>query len=307
MWLEFRFEMSGFGSAPSYAECPGPRSPGGASCYRLVSKPEFQTETRPAVAAISELLHTVRASYACSPEYFPCHLPPVRALVAFMPAATNTPDPTTQPAPWPPSTDRRGGLARLLGLVRKLIDYGKDLAATLQARGLTDRPAGASAHFGTRDIALILSRIAVALLRADALEARLLLSAARPDPTPCPPRAPSQRAPHAARREEAEPAAQPDPRLARLPTPEQIAAEIRRRPIGAVLIDICRDLGIMADHPLWRELHPAIILHGGGFAAFFKDMCERAFGAWRSSMNALAAPPASSPPLSLEPASTGPP
>ena len=124
----------------------------------------------------------------------------VHGLVALMPAAANPFDPTTPPGPWPPSSDRRGGLARLLGLVRKLIDYGEELATTLQARGLTDRPAGASACFGTRDIALILSRIAVALLRADALEARLLRSAARPDPKPCPPRAPSQRAPNAARR-----------------------------------------------------------------------------------------------------------
>ncbi len=183
-----------------------------------------------------------------------------------MPAAANPFDPTTPPGPWPPSSDRRGGLARLLGLVRKLIDYGKELATTLQARGLTDRPAGASACFGTRDIALILSRIAVALLRADALEARLLRSAARPDPKPCPPRAPSQRAPNAARRK-AEPDDEPDPFLARLPTTAQIAAEIRRRPIGAVLIDICRDLGIMADHPLWRELHPAIIFFSTAVAS----------------------------------------
>jgi hypothetical protein len=223
-----------------------------------------------------------------------------------MPAAATTPDPTTPPAPWPASTDRRGGLARLLGLVRKLINYGKDLATTLQARGLTDRPAGASAHFGTRDIALILSRIAAALLRADALEAKLLRSAARPDPKPSPPRAPSQCAPNAARRD-AEPAEEPDHCLARLPTTAQIAAEIRRRPIGAVIADICRDLGIMADHPLWRELHPAIILYGGGFGAFFKDMCQRAFASWRQPTSALAAPPAPSPPLSLEPAATGPP
>ncbi|HXA24860.1 MAG TPA: hypothetical protein VNW90_21445 [Acetobacteraceae bacterium] len=223
-----------------------------------------------------------------------------------MSAAANPPDPTSQPAPWPASTDRRGNLTRLLGLVRKLIDYGKDLATAVRERGLTDRPAGASARFGTSDIALILSRIAAALLRADALEARLLRSAARPDPKPRPPRAPSQRAPRAAR-QQAEPAAPPDPCLARLPTPEQIAAEIRRRPVGAVLVDICRDLGIMADHPLWREVQMAIIAHGSGLGAFFKDMFQRAFANWRELSSALAAPPAPSPPLSLEPACTGPP
>jgi hypothetical protein len=223
-----------------------------------------------------------------------------------MPDAANTPDPTSQSASWPASTDRRGNLARLLGLVRKLIDYGKDLATAVRERGLTDRPAGASARFGARDIALILSRIAVALLRAEALEARLLRSAARPDPKPSPPRPPSQRASHAAR-QQAEPDEEPDPSLAHLPAPEWIAAEIRRRPVGAVLVDICRDLGIMADHPLWRELNLAIILHGGGLGAFFRDMCQRAFATWRDAMNAVAAPLASSPPLSLEPACTGPP
>jgi hypothetical protein len=223
-----------------------------------------------------------------------------------MSTAANPPDPTTQPAPWPASTDRRGNFTRLIGLVRKLIDYGKDLATAVRERGLTDRPAGASARFGSRDIALILSRIATALLRAEALEARLVLSAARPDPKPRSPHAPSQRAPRTAP-QKAEPAAPPDPCLARLPTPEQIAAEIRRRPVGAVLVDICRDLGIMADHPLWRELNLAIIVHGGGLGAFFRDMFQRAFATWRELTSALAAPLASSPPLSLEPACTGPP
>ena len=43
-------------------------------------------------------------------------------------------------------------------------------------------------------------------------------------------------------------------RLTHLPTPEQIAATVRRQPIGAVFADICRDLGIPPSHPLWREL-----------------------------------------------------
>ena len=44
-----------------------------------------------------------------------------------------------------------------------------------------------------------------------------------------------------------------EPRIVRLPTPAEITADqVRRRPIGAVLADICRDLGITTDHPLWR-------------------------------------------------------
>jgi hypothetical protein len=204
--------------------------------------------------------------------------------------AASTTNPTTQPAPWPASTDRRGRLTWVLGLVRKLIDYGKEIATTLRARGLSDRPAGASVRFGTIDLALVLSRIA---------------AAARADPQPHPPRVPSQRAPRAAR-QHAEPAEAPDPRLARLPTVERIAADVRRKPVGTVLLDICRDLGIMADHPLWRELNLAIIMHGGGLAAFFKDLWQRADATWHT-MSVLAVAPASSPLLSPEPACTGPP
>ena len=219
-----------------------------------------------------------------------------------MSAAATAPDPTPQPARWPASTDRRGCLARLLGLVRKLIDHGKQLAAAVGQRSLTDDPVLANCRFGTLDIALILSRITLALHRATALEARLLRSAARPDPKPRPPRVSPPRTPRAPQAP-----ADVDPRLAALPTPEQIAAEIRRRPVGAVIADICRDLGIMADHPLWRELHTAIMLHGGSLAGFLKDMFDRARATRHERMKALYAAPAPAPPPALEPASTGPP
>ncbi|HME27007.1 MAG TPA: hypothetical protein VKI44_37750 [Acetobacteraceae bacterium] len=220
--------------------------------------------------------------------------------------ATTAPGPTTQPAPWPASTDRRGCLARLLGLVRKLIDHGRQLAAAVGQRSLPNDPAIARCCFGTKDIALILSRITLALQRATALEARLLRSAARPDPKPQPSGASPPR-PRRAPREPPQGLAEADPRLADLPTAEQIAAEIRRRPVGAVIADICRDLGIMADHPLWRELHTAIILHGGNLAGFLKDMFKRSRDARHERMNALAAASAPALPLSPEPVSTGPP
>jgi hypothetical protein len=223
-----------------------------------------------------------------------------------MSAAATAPGPTSQPARWPASTDRRGCLARLLGLVRKLIDHGKQLAAAVGQRHLTDDPVLARCRFGTLDIALILSRITLALQRATALEARLLRSAARPDPKPQPPHVSSPRPPRAPREAPQEPA-EADARLTALPTAEQIAAEIRRRPVGAVIADICRDLGIMADHPLWRELHLAIMLHGGNLACFVNDMFERTRATRHERMKALYAAPAPALPPTLEPASTGPP
>src|SRR5271165_6990877 len=160
---------------------------------------------------------------------------------------------------------------RVLDVVRKLIDYGKELATTLQQRAATDLTA-VTMPFGTRDIALILARITRGLLLANALEARVVELADRPDAPPAPPRAPAQRAPQPA---SARPTDEADPRLAQLPTPEQIAAEVRRRPIGAVIADICRDLGIMPCHPLWRDLSRVIIRHGGNLARLLKDIMDR--------------------------------
>ena len=65
-----------------------------------------------------------------------------------------------------------------------------------------------------------------------------------------------------------------DPRLARLPTEEEIAAEVRRRPVGAVIADICRDLGItpgQLDRAFWDELSRAIIAYGGNLAGFLAE------------------------------------
>ena len=112
---------------------------------------------------------------------------------AAIPVATAVPDPAT------PGEDRPSRFAHLLGLVRKLIDYGKELAATLQQRATNADLAAVTLPFGTRDIALILARITRGLLRANALEARVVALAARPDAPPAPSRAPAQRAPRAPR------------------------------------------------------------------------------------------------------------
>ena len=179
-----------------------------------------------------------------------------------MSAAAETPTPTTEPS--------RSG--RLLNLVRKLIGYGRELAATICPRTAAE-PIFAIVRFGTINLELILARIARGLDLANALEARVLHRAAHLDARPAPGRARSAaRAPAAPR------AAEPiDPGLARLPTPEQIAAEVRRRPIGAVIGDICRDLGILPSHPLWRDVQRVMAEHGGACARLAIDLIRQAF------------------------------
>jgi hypothetical protein len=165
-------------------------------------------------------------------------------------------------------------IGQVIGLVQTLIAYGKNLADTLRQHAAEPHVlpcfAFVARTFSTGDIALILARITRGLLRAAALEARLRRRAARGrDLEVMPIRVPSQRKPHATK-----PATQPhepatDPRPARLPTPQEIVARDRRRPVGAILVDICLDLGIVPgqmDRATWDELSLALALYGGNLA-----------------------------------------
>jgi hypothetical protein len=197
-------------------------------------------------------------------------------------------------------------MAALLDLVRKLIDYGKELAATLDQRA-ADNPYFAVLTFGSNDLALILARITRGLQRAAALEVRLLRACgrARPDHRARPQQPPSPTRPAPPRKPFARASA---PRvqstLSQLPTEQQIAAD-RRRSIGAVIADICRDLAIRPSHPLWREIQSAINRHGGSYVRLLKDVLKTHFQLAAE----LIAPP--EPPTLLLPsparASTGPP
>jgi hypothetical protein len=59
--------------------------------------------------------------------------------------------------------------------------------------------------------------------------------------------------------------------------------------VGAVLADICRDLGIVPSNPLWRELSLAIIEQGGNIATRFKDTFKR-LSTWLIDLLAAAHP-----------------
>src|SRR5947209_8198631 len=112
----------------------------------------------------------------------------------FMSAAT-TPTPTIRPDPNPAGVDKGSRVGRLLHLVRRLIDYGRELAASFQPRSFaTD---SRFTPFGTSDIRQILATIRRGLHRANALEARLLRDGACLDAGPRSLTAPSPRMPRA--------------------------------------------------------------------------------------------------------------
>ena len=194
--------------------------------------------------------------------------------------------PHTQPAPAsPPQTspeDRPGTaprLGRLLTLLTWLITYGEELATTLRHGTNPRRFATLAYSFQTTDLAAILARIRRGLMLAAALHAKLTQhQAAGHDIKPSPLRLPSQRHPRD------HTTAEPKPRvrhtniidlpLDRLPSAEAIAAELRRRPIGAILVDICRDLCVRPGDltgERWSELAQAIMAYDGNMAALLFD------------------------------------
>ena len=188
-------------------------------------------------------------------------------------ALPNNPDPQTGPGrdPVDNAAPAHAHTARVLSLLRKLITFGQDLARTVQQRTAAGALLTVALQFGTRDFALILARITRGLHLANALEARLLSRPARPDAEPAPFRASADRATRTARR------AVPRPALPDVPTAEEIAAAVRGRLAAAVIADICRDLGLMPGHALWREVMLVLAEAGGGFGKLFKDVMDRVF------------------------------
>jgi hypothetical protein len=158
------------------------------------------------------------------------------------------------------------------------MEYGKELATTLQQQTYTDL-AQVRRLFGTPDIALIIASIIRGLHRAAELEARLVTRLGSKNPRVGPICAPYLRLPsvakpadpHAGGAEDAE------TRVARMPTPRDIAAALRRRPIGAVIGDICRDLGILPSHPLWREISSVMLDNNGNVGTLLLHIIRRPF------------------------------
>ena len=160
----------------------------------------------------------------------------------------------------------------LVALVRRLVAFGQDLLETLQRGNTGFPPLPVVRRFGTISLSLVIARITRGLLLAEALEARLLRRRPRPEPSVPVDRPRRDPAPRRPCRTDAEDDAELE---AGLPTAEEIAARIRHRPVGAVLVEICRDLGIDTTHPLWRDIQKAIIFNGGNLATMLRQWLRR--------------------------------
>jgi hypothetical protein len=198
-------------------------------------------------------------------------------------------------------------IAALLHTVRILLGFGRHLAATAQARSASPDFNAIAACFGTGRLSAIFAHLQRGLLRAAALERVLLARAARgrdihftaprerPATTPADPPAGQPPDPPADQPAEA-PAAQPaeasvarkapppsrppgwnDPELF-MPTPEQLEAQVRRRPIGQTLVEICLDLAVVPGFctgAFWNTLFDSIRLHGGSVAVLMLEKVRR--------------------------------
>jgi hypothetical protein len=190
-------------------------------------------------------------------------------------ALPNEPDPPPDQAAGNAPVQTRTG--HLIGFLHMLIDYGKSLARVVQQRADARVPSSIAGMFGTIDAALILMRIVRGLRLAAALETRLVAhplrepAAAASDLV----RAPSDRAPRTTQPTRPRPSRAMVCQLPDMPTPDEIAEAARHRPIGAVIADICRDLGITQSHPLWGDVMMVVTEFGGNLVELVKDIVDR--------------------------------
>ncbi len=197
-----------------------------------------------------------------------------------MTAAANTADPAHHPDPHQdrPAAPLSTRATRLLGVLHALIAFGKQLADVLQRDPLdAEASFGVIHRFGTLRIKFMLARITRGLLLAEALQAKLARRADRPDPvrTPRAPREPSSpRKPRSPRANTPQPNSD-DSLFASLPTAEEIAEQLRTRPVHAVLHEICSNLGIVPSDKLWRDIVNVLTENRGSFLKFWNDALDR--------------------------------
>ena len=201
----------------------------------------------------------------------------------------------TRTAPTP-TTHRPipGRIAAVLKVLATLIAHARHFTATAAARVSTPEFTTAAAVFGTHDLPPILRRMRRGLLRALALRDYLLTRAAqghdlrfawpsrvellphhRPPARPAPPPRATPRLPRGPDPSVLDPN---DPAAFRLPRPEDLAAEVRRRPIGRTIAYICLDLGIapgLCAGEFWDQVEKALRRFGGSLDRLYQIRARR--------------------------------
>jgi hypothetical protein len=184
----------------------------------------------------------------------------------------------------------------LLHAARILLDYGRHLIDTVRHRATAPNFNAIAACFGTANLATILAHLNRGILRAAALERVLLARAATgrdidfverrtrtPDTQPTPadiqpeqpaaqPLIPRRRAPRPSH-----PVGWDDPELF-MPTLEDLERQVRRRPIGRSILDICLDLAVVPGFchgAFWNELFDIMNWFGGSVPRLMRQKTRR--------------------------------
>ena len=201
------------------------------------------------------------------------------------PPPTETPEPKREQT-LPPC------IAFLLHLARLFIRYGHHLDTVLPERTSHPRFPSLAVGFGTHDIRRILAHVERGILRALMLQKFLLARAAQDRDIEI--KKPPERASQAeidalamklppARKpstgSKRRPAVNPnEPVNFHMPTAKELEAQVRSRPVGQTIAEICMDLGIFpgaCDAVTWDEILRAMTQFGANLAEYFRVRQER--------------------------------
>ena len=217
------------------------------------------------------------------------------------PDALTNPGPASPPDPpqvrSSPTIPER--IAALLHAVHVLLGYGRHLADTVNQRAAAPSFTTVAARFGTAKLSVILARLHCGILRAVALERGLLARAAsgrdvefvqlrvRTGTAQSAPSDPTAEQ-HAGTQVAAPPRRKPASRPARrpgcadtefhIPTLEELEAQVRRRPLGRTIVDICLDLAVVPGFctgTFWNELFEIMQYHGGSVVTLMQERRRR--------------------------------
>ena len=191
-----------------------------------------------------------------------------------------------------PATTLPNNIAFLLHAARVLLGYGRHLVATVRHRATAPNFNVIASGFGTDNLSIILAHLNRGILRAVALERVLLARAATGQdidivepriPTPQALPAGAQPEPPAPPRAQRTPAPRPlrrvnwnDPEL--MPTLQQLERQVRRRPIGRTIVDICLDLAVvpgLCTGQFWNELFDIMHHFGGSVVTLMQQKSHR--------------------------------